>query len=76
MARTMQSYLTGAAGQLYRASTLLLERAECGEDISAKEIRDLTVTLKELSALRETLGEKHTPAVRVIFEGEAEEWSR
>ena len=76
MARTMLSYLTGAAGQLYRACTALLDRSECGEDISAKEIRDLTVTLKELSALRESLGDKQTPTVKVIFDGEAEEWSK
>ena len=76
MARTIRSYLTSAVSQLTRACEMLLDRADHGEDISAKEIRDLMVTLKELAGLRDSLDEKPSAAVRVIFDGEAGEWSK
>ena len=46
-----------------------------------KDIRELTTALKELHALRRTLGDKdseeaESPTVEVSFDGDGEEWSR
>ena len=69
-----------AAEQLYQAAVTLVERMECGEEVSAKEIKEAAAALKELVAMKNALEEKQAskeqPAVKVVFEGEAEEWSK
>ena len=80
MARTLRSCLMAAAEQLYQAAVTLVERMECGEEVSAKEIREAAAALKELVAMKNALEEKQASkeqrAVKVVFEGEAEEWSK
>lgn len=80
MARTLRSCLMAAAEQLYQAAVTLVERMECGEEVSAKEIKEAAAALKELVAMKNALEEKQAskeqPAVKVVFEGEAEEWSK
>lgn len=80
MARTLRSCLMAAAEQLYQVTLALVERMECGEEVSAKEIKEAAAALKELVAMKNALEEKQAskeqPAVKVVFEGEAEEWSK
>ena len=80
MARTLRSCLISAAEQLYQVAVALVERMECGEEVSAKEITEAAAALKELVAIKSTLEEKkgtgEAPVVKVVFEGEAEEWSK
>ena len=50
-------------------------------DAGVKDIRELTTALKELHALRRTLGEKdneeaESPTVEVSFDGDGVGWSR
>lgn len=69
-----------AAEQLYQVAVTLVERMECGEEVSAKEIKEAAAALKELVAMKNALEEKQASkeqhAVKVVFEGEAEEWSK
>ena len=47
-----------AAEQLYQVAVTLVERMECGEEVSAKEIREAAAALKELVAMKNALEEK------------------
>ena len=77
MARTLRSCLLAVAEQLYQVAVALVERMECGEEVSAKEIKEAAAALKELVAIKSTLEEKKgTPVVKVVFAEEAEEWSK
>ena len=80
MARTLKSCLMAAAEQLYQVAVTLVERMERGEEVSAKEIKEAAAALKELVAMKNALDEKQAareqPVVKVVFEGEAEEWSK
>ena len=80
MARTLKSCLMAAAEQLYQVALTLVERMECGEEVSAKEIKEAAADLKELVAMKNALeakqASKEQQAVKVVFEGEAEEWSK
>lgn len=79
MARSLKSCLTAAAEQLYQVTLTLVERMECGEEVNAKEIKEAAAALKELVAMKNALDEKQAAkeqVIKVVFEGEAEEWSK
>ena len=80
MARTLKSCLIAAAEQLYQVSVSLVKRMERGEEVSAKEIKEAAAALKELVAMKNALEEKQESkeqqVVKVVFEGEAEKWSK
>lgn len=77
MAVSIRRSLTLSAQQLGKAARELLERVDSGEEVSIRDIKELTAVLKDLLALENTLdGEQRAENIRVVFEGEAEEWSK
>ena len=77
MAVSIKESLALSAQQLSKAARELLGRTEAGEEVSIRDIKELTAVLKELLSLENTLaGESRAESIRVVFEGEAEEWSK
>ena len=80
MKEKWQTVLEQAICALSQACEAAAEAISRG-DAGVKDIRELTTALKELHALRRTLGEKaseeaESPTVEVSFDGDGEEWSR
>ena len=78
MAGGVEQYLTTASEALCRAALALMERVEGGEQISVKDVKELTASLRELMTAREALHDEpdRPTQLTVVFEGEAEAWSR
>lgn len=74
-----KSLLESATLSLSRACEKAAEEI-CRGEAGVKEIRELTVTLKELSALRRSIdsdsAEGETPTVEVSFDDDGEGWSK
>lgn len=70
--------LPGAATRLLAIASDLVSKAEGDEQMDVKTLKELTAVLRELNHLSKTMaaeGQNDT-VVRVVLEGEAEEWSR
>lgn len=64
--------------QLMKLAAQLRQRVEqqMQEETGTKELRELSAMLRELLALQREMEKQQPEAVRVLLEGETEEWSR
>lgn len=68
---TMEDCLTSAAQQLRRS---VAETVECGENVSVKELKELTAMLRELMNLEQAVTEREEEGeerLRIIMEEDA-----
>ena len=70
--------LDGTVGRLIVIVSDMVDRTTDGEEMDVKTLKELTAVLKELNNLSKNKTEikADNPLVRVVLEGEAEEWSR
>ena len=70
--------LDGVVERLIVIVSDMVDKTADGEEMDVKTLKELTAVLKELNNLSKNKTEikPDNPLVRVVLEGEAEEWSR
>lgn len=70
--------LDGVVDRLIVIVSDMVDKTAGGEEMDVKTLKELTAVLKELNNLSKNKNEvkAENPMVRVVLEGEAEEWGR